>query len=392
MNTNQDLLSQFQTEVLTVSQFNTLIKDVLSNLGIFRVKGEIRELTITQNNGVNISLSDGKANLRVGGFAPSIKGIDLVEEGMDVVVEGVADLYVPYGSFSLSAFAIEAVGEGSLAIAYQKLKEKLEKEGLFATEHKQELPQFITKIALLTGKDSAAYSDFIKILREHEVAVEILYYPVLVQGKRSAKSITNALVDAREKNVDLIVLTRGGGSLEDLKSFNDEELAQLIFSSPKPVIAGVGHEKDESISDFVADLRASTPSQAAYYIAEQNQTFLVLVGEHGEKVAEILQGKLDEEEQKLQTLISSLEADTDQIIDRAFQDINAIERILKSFDFKNTLKRGFAIVQKGKTRVSSVQAVKQGDIVDTLLADGSFVSQIDKLTYNNDKKKNIKKD
>lgn len=383
---NQDPIqfSQFASEILTVSQFNSLIKDVLSNLGVFRVKGEIREFNITQNNGVNITLSDGKANLRVGGYAPSIKGIDLVEEGMDVLVEGTADLYVPYGSFSLSAFAIEPVGEGSLAIAYQKLKDKLEEEGLFALEHKQELPPFITEIALLTGKDSAAYSDFIKILKEHKVSIKVHYYPVLVQGPKSIESIKNALTDARERDIDLIVLTRGGGSLEDLKSFNDEELARLIFSSPKPVIAGVGHEKDESIADFVADLRASTPSQAAYYILEQNQSFLVLVGEYGEKIAEELKGKLDEENQKLNTLISSLESYIDQMIAEKHHDIISLERILKSFDFESTLKRGFAIVQKGKSRVSSVKDIAIGDTVNTLLTDGSFDSKVNKT------KKNVK--
>lgn len=380
---NQNPFSQFDTETLTVSQFNSLIKDVLSNLGVFRVKGEIREFTITQNNGVNISLSDGKATLRVGGYAPSIRGIDLVEEGMDVVVEGVADLYVPYGSFSLSAFAIEAVGEGSLAIAYQKLKEKLEKQGLFAEEHKQALPEFITKIALITGKDSAAYSDFIKILKENNASIEIDYYPALVQGKRSVKSLTRTLTEAGASDIDLIVLTRGGGSLEDLKSFNDEKLARLIFTSPKPVIAGVGHENDESISDFVSDLRASTPSQTAYYIVQQNQNFLDRVGEYGEKIFSFLQPKLNQEHQKLQTLITTFEADLDQTLEENIQKVQALERILKSFNIHSTLKRGFAIVQKGRDRVSSVKDIKNADIVNTLLADGSFESKIEIINKKN---------
>jgi exodeoxyribonuclease VII large subunit len=368
-----------EQQILTVTQFNSLIKDVLINLGVFKVKGEITEFNITKNKGVNITLSDGKANLRIGGYAPSINGIDFVEKDMDVVVTGVADLYINYGSFSLKAFSIEPVGEGSLARAYQKLKEKLEAEGLFAVEHKQELPQFITRVALLTGEDSAAYSDFVKILKENKCGVEILYYPVLVQGVKSVESIKAGLEDAREQDSDLIVLTRGGGSLEDLKSFNDENLARLIFSSSKPVIAGVGHEKDESISDFVADVRASTPSQAAYYIVERNKEFIDSVRMSGDNLSEILKGFLDQTERETENSIFAIENSILKLSREYNSTLEKFERILLSYDFGNTLKRGFAILKKGEERISSVKNLSVGDKIDALLADGCLNAKIDKI-------------
>jgi exodeoxyribonuclease VII large subunit len=368
-----------EPEVLSVSEFNSFIKKTLVDLGVFLVKGEVTEFNITRNKGVHVTLSDGKANLRIGGYAPSIKGIELIEKDMDVVVMGSADLYVNYGSFSLKALSIEPVGEGSLAIAYKKLKEKLAEEGLFADEHKQPLPRFVTKIALLTGENSAAYFDFVKILKEHNAGIQILYYPVLVQGPRSVKSISKALRHAREQDIDLLILTRGGGSLEDLKSFNDESLAQLIFSSSRPVIAGVGHEKDESIADFVSDLRASTPSQAAYYIVEQNKRFVDSLVERGEMMNSLLKEQLSKSERLLGNSTSRIENSLASFIETKRSKISELSRILESYNIKNVLDRGFSILKKGKSKITSVDMVKENDKVKALLTDGSLDATIDKI-------------
>lgn len=370
------LKPDLSTQIISVTEFNSLIKDILSNLGMFQIKGEITEFKISKNSGLYLTLSDGKSNLRVGGYAPTVKGVDLVEKDMDVIVKGTADLYVPYGSFNFSAVEIEPVGEGSLAIAYQKLKQKLEEEGLFAEEHKQELPRCITRIALLTGKDSAAYSDFFKILEEHNSGVEVDYYPVLVQGNKSAKEIQSALKKVQKTEVDLIVLTRGGGSLEDLKSFNDEELARAIFTSARLVIAGVGHEKDESIADFVADIRASTPSQAAYYIIDQNQRFLDSLTEHANTILEKLNEDINQKQTKVDSLQSDLNLHIDQLLTSYAQKVDSLERILASFDTQNILKRGFAIIEKDGEQVKSVKDLKKDDKIKTVITDGTIDSKI----------------
>jgi len=409
-----DQLSVFeqQKRLYSVTEFNTLVKEIIRELGTFRVQGEITELSITQNKGVYLTLSDGKSNLRVGGYAPGIKGIDLVDKDMKVIVEGRADLYVPYGTFSLAATSVEPVGEGALAIAYQKLKQKLQDEGLFADEHKQDMPQFVVKIALLTGKDSAAYSDFTKILRENAAAIEIDYYPVIVQGPNSVQNISAALQTAMKSDAQIIVLTRGGGSLEDLKSFNDEVLARMIFTSPKVVIVGVGHEKDESICDFVSDIRASTPSQAAYYLAEQNNMFLQSIVGHGTTIelaltnyvsdrrykaqshfsliARSLSQLIEPYLQKLRTYEKMLSFTLDNLLSWYIQKVDGLERALKSYDTNTILKRGFAVLQRNGKTIRTITDVVPHDIVDTILCDGKVTSQVTNLTpyqYNHAKKR-----
>lgn len=372
-------INKTTSDILSVSQFNTLIKELVSSLGVFKVKGEITEMRISPNKGLFITLSDGEANLKVGGYAPNINGVKLIEQGMTVVVEGIADLYVPYGSFSIKALSIEAEGEGALAIAYQKLKESLEKEGLFANEHKQPLPRFITKIALLTGKDSAAYSDIIKILHEHKSGVEVLFYPVLVQGDKSVASIKAAFEEARLTDVDVIIITRGGGSLEDLKGFNSEELAQLLFTSPKPIIAGVGHEKDESICDFVADKKASTPSQAAYYIVERNQEFLDEIVSNADIINQQLINKVNKYESLVDQKIFIIENTLSQLFEQKQSQLISYERIIKSYDIKQVLKRGFALVQKQAKIVKSVAQLQRKDKLKTIFYDGEIYSILDKI-------------
>lgn len=398
-----DQLSVFeqQKKLYSVTEFNTIVKEIINELGSFRVQGEITEFSITQNRGVYLTLSDGKSNLRVGGYAPSIRGIGLVEKNMKVIVEGRADLYVPYGSFSLAATSVEPVGEGALAIAYQKLKQKLEDEGLFAVEHKQALPKFITRIALLTGKDSAAYSDFTKILQENGAGFSVDYSPVIVQGAKAVKSITTALQNAQHSDVEVIVLTRGGGSLEDLKSFNDEDLARIIFTSPKPIVVGVGHEKDESICDFVSDVRASTPSQAAYYLLDQNSSFLQSVVGYGTTMELALLNYVHERLHKANSFFSTVARAMGQIIETFIQKLqqysqfistflenklllytqraDGLERALKSYNLEATLSRGFAIVEHEGKPIHSISEVKKGDNLETLLSDGKISSTITDL-------------
>jgi exodeoxyribonuclease VII large subunit len=358
------------TKVLTVSEFNNFIKTILNELGYFSVSGEITELTVTAKKGVYITLSDGKANLKLSGYAPTIKGINLVEKGMKVVAKGYNDIYVPYGSYCLSISSIEPDGDGSLAIAYEKLKRELESKGYFDNERKKPLPEYITRIAILTGKDSAAFSDFTKILVEHNSGIEVDFYPVIVQGENSVTSILKAINAALYEEYDVVVLTRGGGSLEDLKSFNSLELADTIFKSRIPFIVGVGHEKDESIADFVADIRASTPSQCAYYIVQQNEKFIdntiklteFMYAQINDYIVD-LNNKLNESENNLNMTLSNL-------IDSIKEKIEFSKRLLKSFDIQSVLKRGFCVVEKNSKQVFGIADIEVGDSVSIRLYDG----------------------
>lgn len=261
---------------VSVDQFNELINLQLQSIGEVIVEGEITEMNISKRGGVNLVLKDKnkQAVLNVSGYAPRIQGINMIEIGMEVAIWGVPQLYSPYGKFSVSIYKILPIGAGALAKALELLKEQLEKEGLFDPTRKRPLPELITNIALITAKNSAAESDFLKILKENNTGLNIDFYAVSVQGKHSVGEILSAIQNAQNKNYDCIVMIRGGGSLEDLSSFNDEKISKAIFASKIPTLVAVGHERDESIAELVSDVRASTPSQAAYYIVVNNTNFI----------------------------------------------------------------------------------------------------------------------
>src|SRR3990167_9397048 len=367
------------TEVLprlSVSNFNELIDKTLRTLGEFIIEGEITQISISGKGGVNIILKDTKhaGILNISGYAPRIEGINLVKTGMQVAVWGTPQLYVPYGKFSLSAYKIIPLGAGALKEAYEQLKKLLETEGLFNIERKRPLPEYLTRIALITAKDSAAYSDFVKILKERRTGFLIDFYPVPVQGKYAESTIISTLKYLEQGSIyyDCLVLTRGGGSLEDLLTFNSERLARILFGMPFPVVVAVGHERDESIADFVADIRAATPSQAAYYLAQVNENFfrkLEMLTEAAKlKIRErvqILQSKLQLSHINIMRRLSlELQKISGKIMTAKFilqtyinylnqikQNIQNIERLLNSFNPLNILKKGYSIIKDEQGRV-----------------------------------------
>lgn len=394
-------------DILTVAQFNNLLNSIFSDLGEFTVEGEIAQMGFSKNNAVFIDLKDlnEKALLKVSNYAPNVKGINSVEEGMHVVVTGSMSVYSPSGSVSLKARKIEPLGEGALKAALEKLKKVLREEGLFDLERKRNLPEFITRIALITGEDSAAYYDFIKIIQEYRSAIEILSIPSLVQGERAENEIIQALRYAQNLDIDAVVLIRGGGSLEDLKVFNSEEVARTIFSSRIPVIAGVGHEIDTSIADMVADIRASTPSQAAYYLASQNQEFLdqiqTQLETHETKImaqipsklelqqrerllmhgVRIIKNKLSELEEKIK-IPEQIEGMLQSYIEENFLKIKNHQKLLNSYDHRKVLKRGYGLVQSGDKYISDPSDLKKKDLIKILLHKGSIDSEIKKINLN----------
>lgn len=386
----------------SVSEFNQVLNQHLKLLGDVQIEGEITQMTITRNKGVYIILKDTKENavVSVSGYAPTIQGIDMVNEGMKVVVWGNPEIYSPMGKFSIKAFKIIPSGKGALKEAYERLKIKLESEGLFNEDRKRPLPEFITKIALLTGKDSAAQSDFLKILNENNANFSIDFYPVHVQGKHSESEIINTLRYISEKNYDCIVLTRGGGSLEDLITFNEEKVARTIFALNVPVIVGVGHEKDESIADFVADVRASTPSQAAYYLIAQNNGFLNSL----EMQAEAIRQHLLSDVQKYRSYINNFQSKVDGRIKYEISTIinncdkllilasrfptqiseykervDSYARLINSFNPKTILNQGYNILKSEGKLIKSVKDLKPKQSISLTLIDGSADATIDKI-------------
>lgn len=375
-------------DILTVAQFNKIINVHLQTIGMISVVGEITEKQITRNSGLIMTIKDEKENsiLKLTGFAPRIKGLSSVDVGMKIVANGVPQVYGPYGSFSLNIISVVPYGQGSLKAAFEKLKKLLEVKGFFAEERKRALPPFVTKIALITADNSAALSDFLKILKENETGLDIDFYPVSVQGKNSIDEITaalNSIQDSKQTStqetiqkdqVDCAVLTRGGGSLEDLLAFNSEEVAEAVFACKVPVISAVGHERDTSISDMVADIVASTPSQAAYYLASHNDAFL-----------QSYVDTLGSFEQTIKNQIIGLDfsADLRSISQRLNSELanykSKLENftaLLDSYDPRKVLKRGYAIVRARGRILKSIKLIKEKDEVNINLTDGSFEASV----------------
>ena len=265
----------FRGQVFTVTAITLAVKQMLE--GVFRgvfVEGEVSNLRTAASGHVYFDLKDREALLSGVMFKWDAKKYgDQLQEGMQVRVGGDFSCYAKQGRYQIVAKSAELLTKGNLFLEFEKLKKKLEQEGLFAPEHKQEIPPYPQRIAVITSPTGAAVRDILSVLKRRSPHLEILIIPTLVQGDEAAPQIAQALQDANRftPKPDVILLGRGGGSLEDLWAFNEEIVARAIFKSKIPVISCVGHEVDFTIADFVADLRAPTPSAAAELVVKNSQ-------------------------------------------------------------------------------------------------------------------------
>ena len=253
-------------DILTPAQLNTLARDLLeSAFPLVWVEGELGNVSRPSSGHLYFTLKDARAQVRAAMFKPKSQWLKFVpREGMRVLARGRLTLYEARGDYQLILDHMEEAGEGALRRAYEELKARLEAEGLFDAERKRPLPAHVRRLAVITSPSGAAVRDVLSVLRRRFPLLEVELLPALVQGETAAAQITALLRQADASGrYDVILLTRGGGSLEDLWAFNDEQLARAIAASTTPVVSAVGHETDFSLSDFAADLRAPTPSVAA---------------------------------------------------------------------------------------------------------------------------------
>lgn len=409
-------------KIFSVSEFNDFIKSYLSEIGEIVVEGEISELKVSQNKWLFLTIKDKQASVEVFSVVFKIRNYDVFEQGMLVHVYGKPYLYKKTGRFSIFANQIVPAGEGALRIAFEKLKLKLEKEGLFDLERKRPLPLFPERIGLITARNSQAYSDFLKILGERMGGIKIYFYPVQVQGKNSVNSILVAFdyFNKNLANLDLLVLTRGGGSLEDLLSFNDEQVARAIFSSKIPVVCGVGHEDNISLADLVADQRASTPSNAAELIVRHRTEVLRQVNDSVRLISSRLKRLLKEKEYFVYNAVARLKSSTVQKIKEAYflisrfarefklferriktayteidrekarliqgakhwcrESLSKLEnliRLLKNLDYRRLLQRGFSITMSERGKIlKEIEKVKKDKAISSLLFNGKIYSKV----------------
>lgn len=309
-----------EPHVFTVSDLNKEIRSQLEGqFPLIWLKGEISNFKPHSSGHWYFSLKDSKAQVNAvmfRGFNQSVKCRPT--DGMEVLIRGKVTVYEPRGNYQVFCEVMEAVGAGALQMAFEKLKSKLQAEGLFAQERKRALPKFPRHVAVVTSPTGAAIRDILHVLERRFAGLRVTLVPAVVQGEQAPQSIVTGLqMASRLKDVDVMIVGRGGGSIEDLWCFNDERVARAIAASPVPTISAVGHEIDFTIADFVADVRAPTPSAAAEIVVQS-------AAELKDRVTRIKQSLLTRMGLTLQMLKRQLQASSQRLIDpkRRLQDLS----------------------------------------------------------------------
>jgi len=278
------------SQMMTVSSLNTKIKSLLEATFMhILVEGEVASVTYHTSGHLYFSIKDKESSIKCVMWRSSVSKMKFrIEKGMHIVIEGSLGVYTPRGEYQFYAVKVEPYGQGALALAFEQLKERLKAKGYFDAAEKKSIPKHIKKIALVTAKESAALHDMLKVIEKRWALVEVWVIDTLVQGDTAAAQIVRSLNYADTLDMDVIVVGRGGGSVEDLWAFNEEVLADALFKLKTPVVSAVGHEVDVLISDFVADLRAPTPSAAIEMILPDAKEILYTLDELMQRYTQVI--------------------------------------------------------------------------------------------------------
>lgn len=391
---------------ITVSQLNYYIKSLLDGDDKLRyvfVTGEISNLTDHYSSGhIYLSLKDEKSVIRAVMFSYSAKNLRFKpQNGMKIIARGRVSAYEPSGQYQLYIEDMQPDGVGALTIAFEQLKSRLEAEGLFSAANKKTLPAYPHKITVITSPTGAALQDIKNVLSRRWPCAELSVVPVLVQGESAAPMLTKAIRDVDAKaDTDVIIIGRGGGSIEDLWAFNSEELARAIFDCRIPVVSAVGHETDFTICDFVADMRAPTPSAAAELATPDREVELDLLNKQHQYLCVLSEGYLTELKNQLTELLPLIrDNDPTEEYKELFSDfcdmsrnfsficqkfcsdhqskMDELQIRLFSLDPSKILKRGYTVTSKdGKTVTSKVQ-LDSGDRINITFSDGQVKATVD---------------
>ncbi len=391
--------------VYTVSRLTREIKELLEmSFPRLWVEGEISNFKRHTSGHLYFTLKDEQAQINCAMWRFRANGL-LFEprDGMQVVVEGELQVYEKGGYYQLVVHQIQPAGVGALQMAFEQLKQKLHQEGLFDEKYKKPIPGYPERIGVVTSPTGAAIRDIISVITRRFPGVQIILYPVRVQGEGAAEEIARAIRDFNEfGEVDVLIVGRGGGSLEDLWAFNEEIVARAIFDSHIPIISAVGHEIDFSIADFVADRRAPTPSAAAEMAVKDRMELLGILRYYREKMTVSLAKEIRAYREKLHSLLRSYAfRKPEDIVFQKMQRIDELQRNiflavshrialkrnrleslhyqLEALNPTAILKRGYSICYKDGKVVKDVAQVDVLDIVQVRLARGQFLSQVQML-------------
>ena len=387
-------------KTLSVGEVNNYVKKLVENDFILKnlnVKGEISNLKFHSSGHIYFSLKDENSKVNCIMFKNNAVNLDFrLEEGMKVEIKARLGVYHKEGTYQLYCENIKKAGIGELFEEFHKLKKELSEEGIFDEKYKRALPKFPKRIGIITARTGAAVRDIINVIQRRNKSLDIILYPAKVQGENAADSIIEGIrYFNNEKSVDVIILGRGGGSIEELWAFNNRDLAYEIFNSRIPTVSAVGHEVDFTISDFVSDMRAPTPSAAGELVSPSLQEMindllnkkeflhravdrrflnskrdvdLLYKGLKGNNPKHIIEKRIKE--------VNSLEEKLNFLgkrkIDKAKDELIALNSILQTLNPLNTLGRGYSVIMDKEDKViNEVSELKKNDMVKVIMKDGS---------------------
>ncbi len=394
-----------QQNVYTVSQVNSYIKNMFAQdymLNSVLVKGEVSNCKYHSSGHIYFTLKDASGVIACVMFASSRTGLKFrMEEGMQVIVGGSIAVFERDGKYQLYAKKITADGEGDLYLKFEQLKKELSEQGMFDPCYKQPIPQFVRKLGVVTAPTGAAVQDIINISKRRNPYIQIILYPAIVQGELAADSIVAGIHALEKEGVDVMIVGRGGGSIEDLWAFNEEKVAKAVFDCSIPIISAVGHETDTTIIDFVSDLRAPTPSAAAelavFELAALDERF----NDAYNRLVREMDLVIKRERRKVENGISRLNAVSPQskirekrtyLIKLEDNLSSGMERVLRNRRHRldifiekmnglspiNKMSTGFAYVSDGSGKmVKDVNSVNKGDKLDLRLVNGIVHTTVD---------------
>ncbi|MBM7869205.1 exodeoxyribonuclease VII large subunit [Clostridium pascui] len=394
-------------KTLTVSDINNYIKKVVDNdfiLNNAAISGEISNFKLHSSGHMYFSLKDEYSKINCVMFKGSTRTLKFVpDNGIKVIAKGRISIYEKDGSYQLYCNSIEPEGLGELYIAFEKLKKKLELEGLFNVEHKKPIPKFAEKIGIITSPTGAAIRDIINVSKRRNNNCQIIIYPSLVQGIGASEDVIRGINTFNKMgDLDIIIIARGGGSIEELWAFNDENLARAIYNSKIPIITGVGHEVDYTIADFVSDRRAPTPSAAAEIAVFNKEQILNCVANYKDTLNYRMMQLLKDRYNNIENLKRNLEINSpERIIVNEYHKLDKLKEALNynikiNLDLKkqklsksnallsahnplNILSKGFAIIESmDGSVVSSLNKVQSLPEVNIILKDGKGKFKIEK--------------
>lgn len=390
--------------IYSVSELNRESNVLLNtHFSVLWVVGEVSNLSRPTSGHLYFSLKDQSSQIRCAFFRFQHQKMDFhLENGQEIIVRAQVSLYEPRGDFQLIVSEIKLAGNGKLQIAFEKLKKELEKAGFFDEKFKKPLPVFSKNIGIITSPTAAALRDILKVLKKRFPSIPVIIYPTLVQGDQAANQIAKTIQAANQHNMcDVLILARGGGSLEDLWPFNERVVAQAIFESNLPIITGIGHQTDFTIADFVADVRAPTPSSAAEMITPDQEELLVQVAHFYQRLSHLIRAQLQLHQTHLLHLQKRLQHPGEKLRQQS-QQLDQIEmqlhrimqhqlivykeriahyaQLIENLSPLSVLARGFTMTRNKDTQkiIKKCADLCVNDIMVTQWVDGNVESQVTK--------------